>query len=226
MLTKIFEEIDSYFERDPAIRSKAEVILCYPGFHALIFYRLSHALWRRNFNLVARFISQLARFLTGIEIHPGATIGKGLFIDHGAGVVIGETALIGNNVTLYHGVTLGGTSLKSEVRHPQLGDNIIIGAGAQLLGPIKVGSGAKIGSNAVVVKDVDEDATMVGVPARKVRIKADDSKKEEHGFEAYGTGSESNYVDPTRRDIERLIKEVETLKKELHDVQQEKKESH
>ncbi|MCH2038269.1 MAG: serine O-acetyltransferase [Rickettsiales bacterium] len=218
MIRKIFEDIDSYFDRDPAIRSKAEVILCYPGFHAMLFFRMSHKLWNLKFDLTARFISQLARFLTGIEIHPGATIGKGLFIDHGAGVVIGETAKIGDNVTLYHGVTLGGTSLKSEIRHPQLEDNIIIGAGAQLLGPIQVGSGAKIGSNAVVVKDVEADSTMVGVPARKVRIKMDTSEKEDHGFEAYGT-AESTYVDPTRRDIERLIKEVESLKSQLDQVQ-------
>lgn len=218
MFRKIFEDIDSYFDRDPAIRSKAEVILCYPGFHAMLFFRMSHKLWNLKFHLTARFISQLARFLTGIEIHPGATIGKGLFIDHGAGVVIGETARIGNNVTLYHGVTLGGTSLKNEIRHPQLEDDIIIGAGAQLLGPIQVGSGAKIGSNAVVVRDVEADSTMVGVPARKVRIKMDTSEKEDHGFEAYGT-AESTYVDPTRRDIERLIKEVESLKSQLDQVQ-------
>ena len=220
MFSKIFEEIDSYFDRDPAIRSKAEVVLCYPGFHALVFYRLSNALWRRKFHLIARFISQIARFFTGIEIHPGATIGKGLFIDHGAGVVIGETALIGDNVTLYHGVTLGGTSLKSEIRHPQLGNNIIVGAGAQLLGPINVGSDAKIGSNAVVVKDVEEGATMVGVPARHVRSRAHHAAKEEHGFEAYGT--DASDIDPTRRDIEKLLKEVKKLKKELHDLQQDK----
>ncbi|MEM7617365.1 MAG: serine O-acetyltransferase, partial [Pseudomonadota bacterium] len=160
--------INSYFKRDPAIKSKLEVILCYPGFHAIILYRLTHFLWNKKVYLIARMLSQFARFLTGIEIHPAAQIGKNLFIDHGIGVVIGETAKIGDNVTLYHGVTLGGTSWNKGVRHPQLEDNIIIGAGAQLLGPIKVKSNAKIGSNAVVTKDVDENSTMIGIPARSL----------------------------------------------------------
>ena len=161
MFKRIVNDIDSVFSRDPAARSRLEVVLCYPGVHALIIYRLSNWLWRNQFKFLGRFLSSIGRFLTGIEIHPGATIGHRFFIDHGMGVVIGETASIGDDVTIYHDVTLGGTSLSKGIRHPQVGNGVIIGAGAQLLGPIKVGDFARIGSNAVVVKDVDADATMV-----------------------------------------------------------------
>ena len=136
MFKTIMQDIDSVFDRDPAARSRLEVLLCYPGVHAITFHRLSHWLWKRKIKLMARFISSISRFLTGIEIHPGAVIGEKFFIDHGMGVVIGETAKIGNHVTMYHGVTLGGTSLSHGIRHPQVGNNVIIGAGAQLLGPI------------------------------------------------------------------------------------------
>lgn len=178
-LKTIKEDIDSVFERDPAARSVIEIILCYPGFHALFFHRLNHLLWTKNFKLLARFLSHIARFLTGIEIHPGAKIGKRFFIDHGMGVVIGETSEIGNDVTMYHGVTLGGTSWNKGKRHPTIGNNVVIGAGAKVLGPITIGDNCLIGSGSVVVKNVPEDSTVVGVPGRityrgKDRVKADE----------------------------------------------------
>ena len=168
MFANLKQDLKVVFERDPAVRSVFEVLFCYPGFHAMIFYRISHWLWLRRRYLLGRFISHVGRFLTGIEIHPGATIGRGFFIDHGMGVVIGETAEIGDNCTLYHGVTLGGTSWAREKRHPTLGDNVIVGAGAKILGPFKVGDDSKIGSNSVVVKEVPATATVVGIPGRMV----------------------------------------------------------
>lgn len=178
----ISNEIDSILKRDPAAKSRLEIIFLYPGFHALMMFRAANWLWRKGLRFWPRWISQFARLITGIEIHPGATIGEHFFIDHGMGVVIGETATIGNNVTIYHGVTLGGVSMKAGKRHPQIGDNVIVGAGAQLLGPIEVGHGARIGSNAVVVKDVPPNATMVGVPARNVAK----CEGPEEAFSAYG----------------------------------------
>ena len=157
-------------ERDPAARGSLCVLLCYPGLKALLFHRLAHALWRVRLRLLARMLSQLGRFLTGIEIHPGASIGRGLFIDHGMGIVIGETSEIGDNCTLYQGVTLGGTGKERGKRHPTLCDNVTVGAGAQVLGSITVGRGSYIGANSVVFKDVPAEATVVGVPARIVRI--------------------------------------------------------
>jgi serine O-acetyltransferase len=162
------QDIQSVFERDPAARSKLEVILCYPGLHAIWGYRISNWLWRHQLKLMARLFSHLVRALTGIEIHPGAKIGERLFIDHGMGVVIGETAEIGDCVTLYHGVTLGGASLNKGKRHPTLGDNIVVGAGAKILGAITVGDNSRIGANAVVVKPVPNDAVVVGVPGQVV----------------------------------------------------------
>src|SRR4249920_3547741 len=177
MLDGIREDIRCVFERDPAARTAWEVITCYPGFHARLFHRLSHRLWLWNLKWLARFISHIARWLTGIEIHPGAIIGRRFFIDHGMGVVIGETAEIGDDVTLYHGVTLGGTSWNKGKRHPTLGNGVVAGAGAKMLGPIHVGDSAKIGSNAVVVRDVPAGATAVGTPARVVT--ADDRERRE-----------------------------------------------
>ena len=163
--------------------------------------------------LLARFVSQLGRFFTGIEIHPNATIGKRLFIDHGMGVVIGETAKIGDDVTIYHGVTLGGTSSKPGIRHPQIGNSVVIGSGAQILGPIKIGNGAKIGSNAVVVKDVPENATMVGVPAREVKVLNADAKD----FSAYGkTG---DVEDPRQKTIDDLVRTVKNLQKRINELE-------
>ena len=173
------EEIDTVFERDPAAKSKMEVIFCYPGFHAILFYRIAHWLWVRKFYFLGRFTSHLGRFFTGIEIHPGATIGKRFFIDHGMGVVIGETAEIGNGVTLYHGVTLGGVSLEKVKRHPTIEDNVVVGSGAKVLGPFTVKKGAKIGSNSVVVKEVPEDATVVGIPGKIVKS-GEDRKSFDH----------------------------------------------
>ncbi len=187
MFKRIVNDIDSVFARDPAARSRLEVILCYPGVHALIFYRLSNWLWKHNWKVTGRFVSSLSRFLTGIEIHPGATIGQRFFIDHGMGVVIGETATIGDDVTIYHDVTLGGTSLNKGLRHPQIGNNVIIGAGAQLLGPIKVANNARIGSNAVVVKDVEQATTVVGIPARPVPESVRVREQGDRNFKAYGT---------------------------------------
>jgi serine O-acetyltransferase len=168
MLAFLKDDIRAVFDRDPAVRSVFEVIFCYPGFHAMLFYRLSHWLWIKNCNFMGRFVSHLGRFFTGIEIHPGAKIGRGFFIDHGMGVVIGETAEIGENCTLYHGVTLGGTSWAKEKRHPTLGNNVVVGSGAKILGPFKVGDDSKIGSNSVVVKEVPATATVVGIPGRVV----------------------------------------------------------
>ena len=166
MFTHIRRDISVIFDRDPAARSTLEVIFCYPGLHALWFHRVSHWLWLREWLLLGRFVSHVGRFATGIEIHPGATIGAGFFIDHGMGVVIGETAEIGNNVTLYHGVTLGGVSWRKEKRHPTIGDHVVIGAGAKVLGPITIGEHSRIGANSVVVKDTAPHSVVVGVPGR------------------------------------------------------------
>lgn len=198
MFTAIREDIKSVFDRDPAARSTLEVLTCYPGVHARILHRMSHSLWRWRLFWLARFLSHIARFLTGIEIHPGATIGRRFFIDHGMGVVIGETAEIGDDVTLYHGVTLGGTSWKEGKRHPTLGNGVVVGAGAKILGPIIIGDGAKIGSNAVVVKDVPVGATAAGIPARIL-----DEVKKAGGFNAYGLGSDQN--DPVSKALHGLI---------------------
>ena len=168
MFNAIRNDFKVIFERDPAARSVLEIIFCYPGFHAMRFHHAAHWLWQRNVRLLARFLSHVSRALTGIEIHPGATIGEGFFIDHGMGVVIGETAEIGNNVTMYHGVTLGGTSWKKGKRHPTIGDNVIIGANAAILGPIKVGENSKIGSGSVVNREVPPNSTVVGIPGRIV----------------------------------------------------------
>ncbi len=172
MFKRLLEDIDCVFDRDPAARHRFEVITTYPGVHALIFHRISHRLWRWKLKWLARWIAAFARWVTGIEIHPGATIGRRFFIDHGMGVVIGETAAIGDDCTLYHGVTLGGTSWQQGKRHPTLANNVVVGAGAKVLGPIVIGDGARIGSNAVVVKDVPAGATVVGFTGRVVRPQA------------------------------------------------------
>ncbi|MBI4675031.1 MAG: serine O-acetyltransferase, partial [Chloroflexi bacterium] len=169
LFTTFHRDIQAILERDPAARNTLEIVLCYPGLHALWGYRIAHALWVRNFKTTARLISQVTRSLTGIEIHPGATIGPGLFIDHGMGVVVGETSEIGPNVTLYHGVTLGGVSSHKGKRHPTLGENVVVGAGAKVLGAITIGDNSRIGANAVVVKDVPPNSVVVGVPGQIVR---------------------------------------------------------
>ncbi|MDB2414497.1 serine O-acetyltransferase [Rickettsiales bacterium] len=214
----VFKDIDSFFDRDPSARSRLEVFLCYPGLHAIMWYRVSHWLWKKNFKLVARVLSQFARWISGIEIHPGAVIGKRFFIDHGMGVVIGETAIIKDDVTMYHGVTLGGVSLKKgKRRHPKIGNHVIIGAGAQLLGPIEVGDYAKIGSNAVVLKDVEAGQTMVGVPARRTKKHVTKEDKSEDSFSAYA--SEYEDIDPNKRDIEKLVKQLNQLQKRVKELE-------
>jgi len=175
------EDIQTVFTKDPAARSTLEVIFCYPGLHALWFHRLAHFLWRHKLRFLARFGSHISRFLTGIEIHPGAKIGRRFFIDHGAGVVIGETAEVGDDVLIYQGVVLGGTSLKKEKRHPTIGNNVVIGTGAVALGAITIGDGAKIGSGSVVVKSVPPAATVVGVPGRIIEDRHKPLSDLEHG---------------------------------------------
>ena len=183
MFPRLKSDIQAVFDRDPAARSMLEVIFCYPGLHAVWFHRLSHWFWKNELWFLGRFTSHIARFLTGIEIHPGATIGKGFFIDHGMGVVIGETAEIGENVTLYHGVTLGGVSWEKVKRHPTLMDNVVIGSGAKILGPFTVGKDSKVGSNSVVVKEVPPNSTVVGIPGRVVMAteKPQERMNLEHG---------------------------------------------
>ena len=221
MFKRIVEDIDTILARDPAARSRFEVLLCYPGLHAVLFYRLSNWLWKCGLKLLARFVSNIARFFTAVDIHPGATIGRRFFIDHGIGVVIGETASIGDDVTIYHDVTLGGVApqddKKGALRHPQLGNNVIVGAGAQLLGPIKVAEGARIGSNAVVVKDVEPGAIMVGVPAHSLSEKASRKAKSEK-FEAYATPQDAT-ADPVFRLIGQLQEDIDILKRRVNELE-------
>lgn len=216
MPSRIREDIRSIFDRDPAARSVWEIVTCYPGFHALQLHRASHALWRGGLRWPARALSHLGRWLTGIEIHPGATIGRRVFIDHGMGVVIGETAEIGDDCTLYHGVTLGGTSWNKGKRHPTLLPGVVIGAGAKVLGPIVIGERAKIGSNAVVVKDVPTGATAVGIPARII-VEDAAQTREQHaerlGFSAYGLSSRDD--DPVAQAIRGLTDHSAELERRL-----------
>jgi serine O-acetyltransferase len=207
MFARLREDIAVVFDRDPAARTTWEVLTCYPGLHALVWHRvLVRPLWTSGFRWLARWLAHWGRWLTGIEIHPGATIGRRVFIDHGMGIVIGETAVIGDDCTLYHGVTLGGTSWKKGKRHPTLGRGVVIGAGAKVLGPVEVGEGAKIGSNAVVVRDVPAEATAVGIPARVVTAE-DHARREEQaakiGFSAYAISADMD--DPVVQAIHRLL---------------------
>ncbi len=200
------EDIRSIFDRDPAARSTLEIVTCYPGVHAMLFHRVAHRLWVWHFYWLARFISHISRFLTGIEIHPGATIGRRFFIDHGMGVVIGETAVIEDDVTLYHGVTLGGTSWNKGRRHPTLQSGVVIGAGAKVLGPITIGAGARVGSDAVVVKDVPAGATAVGNPARIIENdKAENTAAQSAklGFTAYAINRDAS--DPYAKALHALL---------------------
>ncbi|MFC4252012.1 serine O-acetyltransferase [Sinimarinibacterium flocculans] len=211
MFDRIREDIRSIRERDPAAQSWWEVVTCYPGLHAIWGHRISHALWMRGFKWLARFNSHLARWLTGIEIHPGARLGRRVFIDHGLGVVIGETAEVGDDCTIYQGVTLGGTSLtRGAKRHPTLGSNVVVGAGAKVLGPFTVGAGANIGSNAVVVRAVPDGATAVGIPARVVGVDA--QRKTE--FHAYGLTDEG-MPDPVAKAIAKILEHVQTQDEQL-----------
>lgn len=207
----IISDVDAIMERDPAATSRAEAMLLYSGFHALLFHRAAHALHKRGHKLPARFISQSARFLTGIEIHPGATIGKGFFIDHGSGVVIGETAIVGDNCTIYQGVTLGGTGKESGKRHPTLGNNVMVGSGAKLLGNFKVGDNSKIAAGAVVLGEVPENSTAVGIPARVVR------KRGEKVVEA--DLDQTHIPDPVSVELCALRAEMERMKARIAELE-------
>ena len=223
MIFKRFkEDIDAFLARDPAAQSRIEVALCYPGYHALLFYRLTNMLWRNNWRLLARFISSIGKLLTMIEIHPGVAIGRRFVIDHGSGIVIGETSIIGDDVTLYQGVTLGGVSPSIEShaqvnqkRHPTLANDVIIGSGAQVLGPITIGEGARVGANAVVHKDIPAGVTAVGIPARVV-MPRDKTKAKEFG--AYGEPVEG-CPDPVLRTIEDLRQQVTTLMTHIEEME-------
>jgi serine O-acetyltransferase len=216
------EDIMTVFERDPAARGIPEVILCYPGLHAIWMHRVSHWFWKEKMFFLGRFVSHVARFLTGIEIHPGATIGRRVFIDHGMGVVIGETAEIGNDVTLYHGVTLGGVSLEKVKRHPTVEENVVIGSGAKVLGPFTVGRGSRIGSNSVVIKEVPPNATVVGVPGRMVMAAEKPTERTdlEHGKlpdpEAKAIACLFDQIRELERKYGELARDHEELKKRLN----------
>lgn len=217
MFNHLKEDISIVFDRDPAARTHWEVLTTYPGVHALIMHRFSHWLWNAKLYWLGRMLSHIGRWLTGIEIHPGATIGRRVFIDHGMGVVIGETAVIGDDCTLYHGVTLGGTSWNKGKRHPTLEQGVVIGAGAKVLGPITIGKNAKIGSNAVVVKDVPENATAVGIPARileEEKLKKRDDTAQKIGFSAYAVGNDEN--DPITKAIHSLLDHANKQETELN----------
>ncbi|MBI3630351.1 MAG: serine O-acetyltransferase [Candidatus Rokubacteria bacterium] len=210
MFEALRRDVRTVLERDPAARSALEVLLCYPGVHALAFHRLAHRVWNRGWTTLARFISHVARFLTGIEIHPAARLGPGLFIDHGLGVVIGETAEVGENVTILQGVTLGGTSLKREKRHPTLGDNVVVGAGAKIIGAFKIGDGSRIGAGSVVVREVPPNSVVVGVPGR---VTYRDGQKV--------GGIDLNQVDlpdPVAKAIDQLMDRIRALEAEVESL--------
>ena len=221
MWKQIREDIHCVFERDPAARNVFEVLTTYPGVHAIIWHRINHWLWQRNFKWLARWLSTFARWVTGVEIHPGAKIGQRFFIDHGMGVVIGETAEIGDDVTLYHGVTLGGTSWQPGKRHPTLRNGVVVGAGAKVLGPIEVGESARIGANAVVVRPVPAGETVVGVPGHLVkRAKAEQAEKrkraEQLGFDAYGITPD--LPDPVENAIYSLLEHIHAQDRKLAEL--------
>ena len=207
MFEKLKYDIDSIRERDPAARSRAEVLLLYSGLHAVLYHRAAHFLYRHDMKFLARMVSQHARFMTGVEIHPGAKIGKGLLIDHGAGVVIGETAEVGDNCTIYQGVTLGGTGKDVGKRHPTIGNNVMIGSGAKVLGPFKVGDNSKIAAGAVVLNEVPPDSTAVGVPARIISKKKSAACKD--------SLDQVHIPDPVAQEICKLRAEIEALEKRI-----------
>lgn len=223
MFSTIKEEIDVVFERDPAARSVLETIFTCPGFQAIVFHRFNHWLWNKKLYLIARMTAHIARFMTGIEIHPGAVIGDRFFIDHGMGIVIGETAEIGNDVSIYHGVTLGGTSWNKGKRHPTIKDNVVIGAGAKILGPITISECVRIGCNSVVVKDVPANATVVGVPGHIV-VKNDpdaqsanrEAMAKKIGFEAYAESKDMS--DPVQNALDAMLDHMHKVEKELEEL--------
>jgi serine O-acetyltransferase len=219
MFDRLREDINCVFDRDPAARNTFEILTTYPGLHAVMIHRVSHGLWRRDFKWPARLLSNVARLFTGIEIHPGAVIGRRFFIDHGMGVVIGETAVIGDDCTLYHGVTLGGTTWQKGKRHPTLGCDVVVGAGAKVLGPIEIGDGARIGSNAVVVKAVPPGGTVVGVPGRVIERAADAASRRRAdtakriGFDAYGAVRDA--PDPVANAINRMLDHIHVMDRRM-----------
>ena len=210
MFRAIREQIDTIFREDPAARSVIEIFLCYPGFHAILLHRLAHKVYRRHWTLAARVISQFSRAITGIEIHPGASIGRRFFIDHGMGVVVGETTEIGDDVLLYQGVTLGGTGNEKGKRHPTLGNHVVVGTGAKVLGNIRIGDHVKIGAGSVVVHPVPDYSTVVGIPGRVVRVRGEEPRDDEleHG----------RLPDPEGQAIEDLVKRVEQLERRLQEA--------
>jgi serine O-acetyltransferase len=208
MFEQMRRDIHAVLERDPAARSALEVVLCYPGVHAIWLHRPAHWLWRHGWFVAARVLSHVGRFLTGIEIHPAARLGPGLFIDHGLGVVIGETAEVGENVTLLHGVTLGGTSLKKEKRHPTLGDNVVVGAGAGIFGAFTIGSGSRIGAGSVVVREVPPNSVVVGVPGR---VTSRDGQRVSGGIDL----NQVDLPDPLARALEQLVDRMHSLEEEI-----------
>jgi len=222
MFSRIREDIESVFHRDPAARNTIEVLFNYPGLHAVWIHRLSHKLWIWKLGWLARILSNLSRFITGIEIHPGAQLGRRVFIDHGMGVVIGETAIVGDDVTLYHGVTLGGTSWHAGKRHPTLEKGVVIGAGAKILGPITIGENARVGSNSVVVKDVPNNATCVGIPGRIILAKeqAPDNKRQaiakKYGFDAYAISDEN--PDPVASALGLMLEHVHLMDTKVEEM--------
>ena len=215
---RIIEDVRSVFARDPAARNVFEILTCYSGVQAVILYRLTHFLWRYKLRWLARFISTLARWITGIEIHPGAVIGRRFFIDHGMGVVIGETAIIGDDCMLYHGVTLGGTTWDKVKRHPTLKNGVVIGAGAKILGPITLGNNVRVGSNSVVVRSIDDNETVVGIPGRIVRQKTED----EDSFDSYAAKASGISNDPTLQAVNSLIDRLSEMEKQLEKVNPKK----
>jgi serine O-acetyltransferase len=216
MFEKIKSDLSIVFDRDPAARSYLEILIAYPGVHAILIHRLAHKIWNIKLYFIARLISHLARIFTGIEIHPGAVIGNRFFIDHGSGVVIGETAIIGDDCTIYHGVTLGGTFWNQGKRHPTLENRVVVGAGAKILGPITIANGAKIGSNAVVVKDIPSNATAVGIPARIVN----ESQKKTSGFSPYAVSKSDD--DPMSKVLQELIQKLEKQEQRIKEMERKK----
>ncbi|HUS08611.1 MAG TPA: serine O-acetyltransferase [Bryobacteraceae bacterium] len=208
MFRAIREQVETIFREDPAAKSVLEIVLCYPGFHAILLHRFAHRLHLMGLPLIPRFISQIGRFFTGIEIHPGARIGRFFFIDHGAGVVIGETTEIGNHVLIYQGVTLGGTGKEKGKRHPTLGNHVVVGTGAKVLGNISIGDHVKIGAGSVVIRPVPDNSTVVGVPGRVVKMRSETNEELEHG----------KLPDPEGQAIEDLSRRIEQLEKHLREL--------
>ena len=218
MFKRVREDINCVFARDPAARNHFDVLTTYPGVHAIIIHRISHILWRKGLKWLARIFSNVARFFTGIEIHPAASIGRRFFIDHGMGVVIGETAVVGDDCTLYHGVTLGGTSWQAGKRHPTLENDVVIGAGAKILGPITLASGVRVGSNAVVVKNASPNTTIIGIPGREIKRRSNQQKKREDiakkmGFDAYGATQDT--PDPVSNAIHRMLDHIHLMDEKM-----------